>query len=72
MKKFLIGILGLLLAGTTLAAPLESIAWKVPRYSMTARAMDVRQAMDSFAGAQGIQHNPKHTFHKTHLLMPLL
>ena len=55
MKKFLIGILGLLLAGTTLAAPLESIAWKVPRYSMTARAMDVRQALDSFAVAQGIQ-----------------
>ena len=49
------GILGLLLAGTTLAAPLESIAWKVPRYSMTARAMDVRQALDSFAVAQGIQ-----------------
>ena len=55
MKKFLIGILGLLLAGTTLAAPLESIGWKVPRYSMTARAMDVRQALDSFAVAQGIQ-----------------
>ena len=55
MKKFLIGIFGLLLAGTTLAAPLESIAWKVPRYSMTARAMDVRQALDSFAVAQGIQ-----------------
>lgn len=55
MKKFLIGIFGLLLAGTALAAPLESIAWKVPRYSMTARAMDVRQALDSFAVAQGIQ-----------------
>ena len=55
MKKLLIGLLGLLLAGTTLAAPLESLAWEVPRYSLTARAMDVRQALDAVAVGQGIQ-----------------
>ena len=55
MKKFLIWILGLLLAGAVPAAPLESVAWKVPHYSLTARAMDVRQALDAFAVAQGIQ-----------------
>ena len=55
MKKFLIWIIGLVMAGASLAAPLESIAWKVPRYSMTARAMDVRQALDSFAVAEGVQ-----------------
>jgi len=55
MKKFLIWIMGLVMAGAVQAAPLESIAWRVPKYSMTARAMDVRQALDAFAVAQGIQ-----------------
>ena len=56
MKRLLQGIVALLLAvGTVSAAPLDSIAWKVPKYSMTARAMEVRQALDAFAVAEGVQ-----------------
>ena len=55
MKKFLIWIVGMLLGVTAWSAALDAVVWKVPRYSMTARAMDVRQALDAFAVAQGIQ-----------------
>ena len=55
MKKFLLWIAGLLLAGQAAAAPLETVPWKVPLYSLTARAMDVRAALDAFAVAQGVQ-----------------
>ncbi len=36
------------------ATPLDAVAWKVPLYSLTARAMDVRAALDAFGVAQGI------------------
>ena len=31
-----------------------SIPWKVPRYSLVAQTMNIRQALESFGSAQGI------------------
>lgn len=36
------------------SAATNSIPWRVPNYSLTARSMDVRQAFDTFGVAEGI------------------
>ena len=54
MKRFLFWMLGALTAGFAVAAPVSSISWKTPAYSLTARSMDVREALDTFGVAQGI------------------
>ncbi len=50
----LVATLMLAAVGAVSAAPLDSVKWKVPAYTLTARAMDVRQALDAFGVAQGI------------------
>lgn len=55
MKKFF--LLPMLLAAFTLFATEKteaSIPWKSPNYSLTARAMSLRAALESFGTAQGI------------------
>ncbi len=42
------------LAGAASAASLAAVAWRAPTYSLTARAMDVRTALESFGVAQGV------------------
>ncbi len=49
-----VAALMLVAVGAVSAAPLDSVKWKVPAYTLTARAMDVRQALDAFGVAQGI------------------
>lgn len=43
-----------LMAGGVRAAPLDAVRWKVPTYSLTARALGVREALDAFGVAQGV------------------
>ena len=43
---------GLATAAETPAAP--SIPWKMPSYTLVARDMDLRMALDTFAVAQGL------------------
>ena len=40
--------------GDAVARRLAEIPWKTPRYSLTARDMDLRTALDTFAVAQGL------------------
>lgn len=54
MKRFLLWMIGMAAAGFAAAAPLSSITWKAPTYSLTARAMSVREALDAFGVAEGI------------------
>ena len=53
MRKFLIAVLtgALALAAT---ATTNSIPWRVPEYTLTARNMSVRDALDTFGVAEGI------------------
>ena len=50
MKKMMIVALSLVLAGTGFAA----IPWKTPTYTLVARAMPLREALDTFGVAQGM------------------
>ena len=54
MKRAFVWLIGALAAGTLAAAPVSSVAWKTPAYSLTARALDVREALDAFGVAEGI------------------
>ena len=45
---------GLAVAVPASAASLAAVAWRAPTYSLTARAMDVRTALESFGVAQGV------------------
>ncbi len=45
---------GLAGAAPASAASLATVAWRAPTYSLTARAMDVRTALESFGVAQGV------------------
>lgn len=54
MKRVLIWMIGMLTAGFAAAAPVSSVSWKTPLYSLVARAMPVREALDTFGVAQGV------------------
>ena len=56
MKKFLIAAIALAaLAANAVAADVAaSIPWKAPRYSLVARSMNIREALETFGTAQGI------------------
>ena len=43
-----------LVSATLSAAPMDSIEWRVPKYSLTARSMSIREAIEGFAVAQGV------------------
>lgn len=40
--------------GGARAASLDAVRWKAPAYTLTARALDVREALDAFGVAQGV------------------
>lgn len=46
--------LAALAGGGARAASLDAVRWKAPAYSLTARALDVREALDAFGVAQGV------------------
>ncbi len=46
--------LTLLVSRAAQAATIQDIKWKVPNYTLTARSLDVREALDAFGVAQGI------------------
>ena len=50
MKKMMMVAMALVLAGTGFAA----IPWKTPEYTLVARAMPLREALESFGVAQGM------------------
>lgn len=53
MKKFL--LMAMMLMGTAgWAAGPVGLTWRVPNYSLTARAMDVREALTTFGVAEGV------------------
>jgi len=52
MKRVLSFALVLLFCGASSAAP--SVPWRVPNYSVTARAMPVRELLETFAVAEGV------------------
>ncbi len=54
LSWLLAGLAGVAVGGRVVAATLDTIAWKVPSYTLTARAMDVREALDAFGVAQGV------------------
>ena len=54
LSWLLAGLAGGAVGGRVVAATLDTIAWKVPSYTLTARAMDVREALDAFGVAQGV------------------
>ena len=59
MKSFRIAVLAVLTAAAGLATAAEtpaapSIPWKMPSYTLVARDMDLRMALDTFAVAQGL------------------
>ena len=56
MKKFLIAAIALAaLAANAVAADVAAaIPWKAPRYSLVARSMNIREALETFGTAQGI------------------
>ena len=53
MRKFLLTLFAAALAATVPAAT-NSIPWRVPAYTLTARNLSVLEALDSFGVAQGI------------------
>ena len=56
MKKFLIAatVAAVLAFSAGAAAAAATIPWKSPRYSLVARAMQIREALETFGTAQGI------------------
>ena len=59
MKTFRIAVLAALMAAAGLATAAERpaapvIPWKMPSYTLDARDMDLRVALDTFAVAQGL------------------
>jgi type III secretion protein C len=56
MKKFLIAatVAAVLAFNAGAAAAAATIPWKSPRYSLVARAMQIREALETFGTAQGI------------------
>ena len=40
--------------GLGFAAPMEAIEWRIPEYSLTARSMSIREAVEAFAVAEGV------------------
>lgn len=56
MKKYLANILicACVCACASLRAPAADIPWKTPTYTLVARSMDLRAALDTFAVAQGL------------------
>ena len=59
MKPFWIAVLAAMMAAAGLAraeaaADAPSIPWKMPSYTLVARDMDLRMALDTFAVAQGL------------------
>lgn len=53
MKKILL-LIAMLVGATAMAAGPKGVAWRVPSYSLTARAMDVREALETFGVAEGV------------------
>jgi len=52
MKKVVTLIFALCACGALFAA--SNVPWRVPAYSLTARGMDVREALETFAVAEGV------------------
>ena len=40
--------------GLAVGAPMEAIEWRIPKYSLTARSMPIRDALEAFAVAEGV------------------
>ena len=52
--KLLVAALWLGVGAFVADAEAKSIPWRLPKYSLTARAMNVRQAFDTFGVAEGV------------------